>query len=99
MVKSDPDTIMDATATAHFSGLHFDDEYPVPMYKGANKVPFVIGERRIDVLCWTAFFLSQELHWMMPALRSHVWVYECRCGGRDCIREDDCLRHDHSTAA
>ncbi|KAG0557709.1 hypothetical protein M758_11G146800 [Ceratodon purpureus] len=43
MVKSDPDTIMDATVTAHFSGLHFDDEYPVPMCKGANKVPFVIG--------------------------------------------------------
>lgn len=38
MVKSDPDTIMEATAAAHFSGLHFDDEYPVPKYKGADKV-------------------------------------------------------------
>ncbi|XP_024358778.1 uridine/cytidine kinase UKL1, chloroplastic isoform X4 [Physcomitrium patens] len=43
MVKSDPDTIMEATAAAHFSGLHFDDQYPVPNYKGSNKVPFVIG--------------------------------------------------------
>jgi hypothetical protein len=46
MVKSDPEIIMEATSTAHFSGLHFDDEYPVPKYKGANKVPFVIGEWR-----------------------------------------------------
>lgn len=44
MVKTDAETIMEATSTAHFSGLHFDDEYPVPKYKGANKVPFVIGE-------------------------------------------------------
>ncbi|KAG0563359.1 hypothetical protein M758_8G023500 [Ceratodon purpureus] len=43
MVKSDPEAIMEATSTAHFSGLHFDDEYPATKYKGANKVPFVIG--------------------------------------------------------
>lgn len=42
MVKLDSKTCIEA-ATAHFSGLHFDVEYPAVMYMGANKVPFVIG--------------------------------------------------------
>lgn len=42
MVKSDPETMMEATSTAHFSGLHFDDEYPVPS-QTKGTVPFVIG--------------------------------------------------------
>lgn len=43
MVEAVTATIMEAS-TAHFSGLHFDDEYPVPTLKGANKIPFVIGK-------------------------------------------------------
>jgi len=35
--------MMEGTTTAHFSGLHFEDEYPVQQHTGQNKVPFVIG--------------------------------------------------------
>ena len=55
-MKSDPETIMEATSTAHFSGLHLDDEYPVPKYKGANKMPFVIGENGGDFICFFNWF-------------------------------------------
>jgi hypothetical protein len=43
MVKSEADVMMEGTTTAHFSGLHFEDEYPVQQHTGQNKVPVVIG--------------------------------------------------------
>jgi hypothetical protein len=48
MVKSEADVMMEGTTTAHFSGLHFEDEYPVQQHTGQNKVPFVIGTFTIE---------------------------------------------------
>jgi len=71
MVKSDPETIMEATSTAHFSGLHFDDEYPVLKANGANTVPFVIGTNSLlpNEFTTRRFVfrnLSLNYVWMIP---------------------------------